>query len=52
MPDNSAENDRDFFYPVKYQGYTIESHYSRDRGLKVLSDLCEKLELDFEFIET
>lgn len=45
-------NDRDFFYPVKYQGYTIESHYSRDRGLKVLSDLCEKLELDFEFIET
>jgi len=45
-------NGRDFFYPVKYQGYTIESHYSRDRGLKVLSDLCEKLELDFELIET
>lgn len=45
-------SDRDFFYPIKYQGYTIESHYSRDRGLKVLSDLCEKLELDFEIIET
>jgi hypothetical protein len=45
-------NDRDFFYPVRFQDYTIESHYSRDRGLKVLSDICEKLELDFEVIET
>lgn len=45
-------NDRTFFYPVKYQEYTIESHYSRDRGLKVVRDLCGKLELDFEVIET
>lgn len=45
-------NGRDFFYPVKYQDYTIESHYSRDRGLKVLGDLCEKLKLDYEIIET
>lgn len=45
-------NGRDFFYPVKYDTYTMESHYSRDRGLKVLTDLCKKLEIDFETIET
>lgn len=45
-------NGREFFYPVKYDAYTMESHYSRDRGLKVLSDLCKKLEIDFETIET
>ncbi len=43
---------RDFFYPVKYKGYSIESHYSRDRGLKTLSDLCKKLGVGFETIET
>lgn len=42
---------RDFFYPIKYKGYTIESHYARDRGLKVLSDLCAKLEIKFEALE-
>ena len=41
-----------FFYPESYQGYTIETHYARDRAMKVLSDLCEKLELEFEVIET
>lgn len=45
-------NGRDFFYPVRYGGYALESHYARDRGLKVLSDLCERLELDFEVIDT
>ena len=45
-------NGREFFYPVKYQGYTLESHYARDRGLKVLRDLCDKLEIHFEIIET
>lgn len=30
----------------------MESHYSRDRAMKVLSDLAEKLELSFEIIET
>lgn len=45
-------NGREFFYPVKYDDYTMESHYSRDRGLKVLSDLCKKLETDFEVVET
>jgi hypothetical protein len=43
---------RDFFYPIKYEGYTIESHYARDRGLKVLNDLCDKLDLNFEVVET
>lgn len=45
-------NGRLFFYPVLYMGYTIESHYARERALKVLSDLCNKLEIEFEPIET
>ena len=45
-------NGRDFFYPVTYSGYTMESHYDRDRGLKVLEALCKKLEISFEPIET
>lgn len=45
-------NGRGFFYPEKYKGYTMETHYGRERGLKVLSDLCKKLEIDFETIET
>lgn len=45
-------NGREFFYPVKYGGYTLESHYARERGLKVLSDLCDKLEIGFEVIDT
>ena len=45
-------NGKPFFYPITYQGYTIESHYARERSLKVLSYLCEKLEIDFEIIET
>ncbi len=45
-------NGRDFFYPVSYSGYTMESHYSRERGLKVLEALCEKLEVSFELIIT
>lgn len=45
-------NGKDFFYPVKYKDYTVETHYSRDRGLQVLANLCSKLELEFERIET
>jgi len=45
-------NGKSFFYPVTYKDYTIESHYARERSLKVLSYLCEKLEVDFEVIET
>lgn len=44
-------NGREFFYPETYRGYTIETHYARDRAMKVLADLCEKLELDFEPID-
>ena len=44
-------NGRDFFYPESYEGYTIETHYARDRAIKVLSDLCNKLELEFEAID-
>ena len=45
-------NGKDFFYPVKYKGFTMESHYSRDRGIQVLGHLCGKLEIKFEQIET
>lgn len=44
-------NGREFFYPVTYKGYAIESHYARDRALRVLADLCERLEIEFEVIE-
>jgi len=42
---------REFFYPVKYKGYALESHYARERGLNVLDDLCNKLQIDFERID-
>jgi hypothetical protein len=44
-------NGKPFFYAESYRGYTLETHYARDRGLKVLDDLCQKLELHFEVIE-
>jgi hypothetical protein len=43
-------NGKPFFYPIKYGDYTIESHYARERSLKVLGYLCERLELDFEVV--
>ena len=45
-------NGRVFFYPVEFEGYTMESHYDRDRAMKVLGDLCDKLHIEFEPIET
>jgi hypothetical protein len=42
---------REFFVPVKYKGYALETHYARDRSIKVLHDLCRKLEIDFEVVE-
>lgn len=44
-------NGKNFFYPISYQGYTIETHYSRERALSLLDGLCKKLELDFEIID-
>lgn len=44
-------NGRDFFYPESYKGYTIETHYGRDRALSVLDALCKKLEIDYEPID-
>ena len=45
-------NGRSFFYPAEYKGYTLETHYDRTRGLAVLKNLCEKVDLEFESIET
>jgi hypothetical protein len=44
-------NGRTFFYPVEFDGYVMESHYARNRAMKVLNDLCNKLEIDFEIVE-
>jgi len=44
-------NGRDFFYPESYQGYTIETHYGRDRAISVLDALCKKLEIDYEPVD-
>ncbi|MEI2691135.1 MAG: hypothetical protein V9H69_16065 [Anaerolineae bacterium] len=44
-------NGREFFYPVMYKGYTLESHYARDRAIKVLGDLCDRLEIAFDVID-
>jgi hypothetical protein len=44
-------NGRSFFYPVNYEGYFMESHYSRERGLIILENLCRKLEVGFESLE-
>lgn len=44
-------NGRSFFIPETYKGYTIETHYARDRGLAVLDSLCRKLEIDYEPVD-
>lgn len=44
-------NGKSFFYPKRYKGYTIETHYSRERALSLLEGLCKKLELDFEIVD-
>jgi hypothetical protein len=44
-------NGRPFFAPEKYEGYSIETHYSRERAMQVLNDLCGKLDLEFEQID-
>jgi hypothetical protein len=44
-------NGRDFFNPVRYRGYAMESHYDRRRGLVVLDSLCKKLEIEYEPID-
>lgn len=45
-------NGRPFFYPVRSGAYWMESHYARDRAMKVLADLCGDLDLSFEVIPT
>jgi hypothetical protein len=50
-PEPTHPNGRPFFAPERYDGYTIETHYSRERAMQVLSQLCEKLGLKFEEIE-
>ena len=50
-PEAIHPNGRPFFAPERYNGYTIETHYSRERAMQILSDLCKKLDLKFEEIE-
>lgn len=44
-------NGRDFFYPETYKGYTIETHYGRDRAIAVLNSLCAKLNIEYEPVD-
>jgi hypothetical protein len=44
-------NGRNFFYPESYQGYTIETHFARERSLVVLDSLCKKLEVEYEPVD-
>lgn len=44
-------NGKTFFIPERYKGYTIETHYSRERALAVLDSLCKKLEIDYEPVD-
>ncbi|MCH8093321.1 MAG: PD-(D/E)XK nuclease family protein [Chloroflexi bacterium] len=51
-PDPIHPSGREFFSPVEYQGYVMESHMERQRGFTVLSQLCEYLDLDFVVVES
>lgn len=42
---------RKFFVPVNYNEYAMEAHVDRKRGMKILDDLCNKLEITFETID-
>lgn len=44
-------NGRSFFYPESYKGYTIETHFARERALVALDSLCKKLEIEYEPVE-
>ena len=44
-------NGKEFFYPESYKGYTIETHFARDRALAVLNALCKKLEIEYEPVD-
>lgn len=44
-------NGRSFFYPEAYKGYTIETHFARERALVVLDSLCKKLEIEYEPVD-
>lgn len=44
-------NGRRFFYPESYKGYTIETHFARERALAVLDLLSKKLEIEYEPVD-
>lgn len=44
-------NGREFFIPIKYKEYSMETHVDRKRGIKILDDFCNELKLSFETID-
>jgi len=50
-PNPQHPNGRDFFAPVEYENYVLESHMDRARSIKVLEDLCNHLEVSFALVE-
>ena len=50
-PKPTHPNGKSFFYPVSYKGYSLEAHIDRNRGVKLLNDLCKELGVKFELVE-
>ncbi len=44
-------NGRNFFVPVSFKQHSMETHVDRKRGMKILDDLCNELQLPFETID-
>lgn len=44
-------NGRDFFYPVEYNNFIIETHWDRNRTMKIISDIAKKINVDYNLIE-
>lgn len=50
-PEPVHPNGRKFFIPVKYELFSMETHVDRKRGIKILDDLCNEIQLSFETID-
>ena len=44
-------NGKDFFAPIEYKTYVIETNMDRSRAVKVISDIADYLNLEFELVE-
>jgi len=47
-PNPIHPNGRAYFVPIEYKGYTLEAHYSRDKGLAIMKKLCNDIGVSFK----